>query len=61
MMIKIQLYSCVSVRGVIKSLRAGRPTTLTIKQELEIIRCLLAGARFGYPCERQELLHLVGS
>ena len=39
---------------------AERPKTLTDKEEGDIVECLLARAKFGYPCDKKELLNLVG-
>ena len=39
---------------------AGRPRTLTDEEENDICECLLARAKFGYPCDRAELRNLVG-
>lgn len=39
---------------------AGRPTTLSYKEEETIVECLVARADFGYPCDRMELMQLVG-
>lgn len=38
---------------------AGRPRTLTEEEE-EHIECLISRADFGYPCDRIELMQLVG-
>lgn len=39
---------------------AGRPRTLTEEEEEHIVECLIARADFGYPCDRIELMQLVG-
>lgn len=49
----------VSGKVSIEHKGAGRPTTLTEKDEQDIAECLLARAKFGYPCDRRELLNLV--
>ncbi|KAJ8896680.1 hypothetical protein PR048_002025 [Dryococelus australis] len=34
--------------------------TLSVKEEQDIEDCIIARAYFGYPCDRRELLNLVG-
>ncbi|XP_039275953.1 uncharacterized protein LOC120349591 [Nilaparvata lugens] len=38
----------------------GRRRTLTDEEENTIVDCLIARAEFGYPCDRMELMQLVG-
>lgn len=38
----------------------GRPKVLTNEEEEHIVECILARAQAGYPCDRMELLDLVG-
>lgn len=40
---------------------AGRATVLNWEDELELEQCLIARAKMGYPCDKRELLDLVGN
>ncbi|KAJ8867212.1 hypothetical protein PR048_031007 [Dryococelus australis] len=50
----------VSGKVTIYTFGSGRHKSLSDKEELNIETCILAGAHFGYPYDRHELLNLVG-
>lgn len=43
----------------IDKLGAGRPTALSAKDEIDLVNCIKARARLGYPCNKEDIVRIV--